>query len=217
VLLGEDVAQPGDRDTGLLEIRPELGHAHDGLGDAAGEHVEGDELAYRQFVLHHQVGAVPQGGCVHQLANEVDAFMGHAGQVLGFEGRGDVGGELGVPALGEAGLQGGGLDGLDAGDGFDQHGLVLCAAGEFDIQTGAQDGDYRQGEAKVQRQTDQDDEGQRHAVKQHDCNEDHREDHVQQDRHGVAGEEGADVLQLTDSGDGVADPAGLKVREGELD
>jgi hypothetical protein len=141
----EDVAQAGHGDAGLLEVGPQLGHAHDGLAHALGEHIEGDELADRQLVVHHQMGAVPQGGGVDQLADEVDAFMRHRGQVLGFEAGGYISGQLAVPAFGKGGLQRGGLYRLDAGDGFDQHGLVFCTAGEFDVQAGAQDGDDCQG------------------------------------------------------------------------
>jgi hypothetical protein len=212
----QDVAQAGHGDAGLLEVGPQLGHAHDGLGHALGKHVEGDELAHAEFIAHDQVGAVPEGGGVDELANQVDAFVRPAGQVLGLEAGADVGGELVVPAARKAGLQGAGLDGLDAGDGFDQHGLVLCTAGELDVQALAQNGHHGQAQAKVQRQADQHDEGQRHAVEQHDGDEDHREQHVQHHGEGVAGEEAADVLQFAHAGHRVAHAARLEVGQGQL-
>ena len=172
----EDVAQARHRDAGLLEVGPQLGHAHDGLRDPAGKHVEGDELADGQLVVHHQMGAVPERGGVDELADEVDALMRHTGQVLRLEAGGDVGGELVVPAAGEGRLQRGGLDGLDAGDGFHQHGLVFCTAGKLDVQPCAQDGHHSQAQAKVERQADQHDQGERHAVEQHDGNEDDGEE-----------------------------------------
>ena len=212
----EDVAQARHGDAGLLEVGPQLGHAHDGLGHALGKHVEGHELAYAEFASHDQVGAVPEGGGVDEFANQVDAFVRPAGEVLGFEAGADVGGELVVPAAGEAGLQGAGLDGLDAGDGFHQHGLVFCSAGELDIQALAQNGHHGQAQAKVQGQADQHDEGERHAVEQHDGHEEDGEHHVQQHGEGVAGEEAADVFQLAHAGHRVAHAPRLEVGQGQL-
>ena len=91
---------------------------------------------------------------------------------MGFEAGADVGGELVVPALGKAGLQRAGLDGLYAGDGFNQHGLVFCATGKFNVQPLAQDGHDGKAEAKVQRHADQHDQGQWHAVEHHHRNKD---------------------------------------------
>ena len=133
----EDVAQPRHRDAGLLEVGPQLGHAHDGLGHALGEHVEGDELAHGELLVHHQPGAVPQGGSAHQLADQVDAFMAVAGQRAGLEAGRHVGGELVVPAPGDGRLERARLHGLDAGDALDQQGLVLGTASELLVEAGA--------------------------------------------------------------------------------
>ena len=84
--------------------------------------------------------------------------MRPAGEVLGLEAGADVGGELVVPAAGEGWLQRAGLDGLNAGDGLDQHGLVLCASRKLDVQPLAQDGNDGQAQAKVQRQADEHDQ-----------------------------------------------------------
>ena len=142
--------------------------------------------------------------------------MGHAGQVLGLEAGRDIGGQLGVPAFGKAGLQGAGFDGLDAGDGFHQHGLVLGPTGKLLIQAGAQKGHYRQAQAEVQRQTDQHNQGQRHTVEEHDGDKDHREHHIQQHCHGIARQEAANVLQLTHAGNAVPHPPRLKISQGQL-
>ncbi len=53
----EDVAEARDREPRLLEVLPDLGQPQDRLGDPAGQHVEGDELADRQLAVDHQVGA----------------------------------------------------------------------------------------------------------------------------------------------------------------
>jgi hypothetical protein len=136
----EDVAQAGHGDAGLLEVGPQLGHAHDGLRHALGEHVEGDELADGHVVVHDQVRAVPEGGGVDELADEVDALVRPTGKVLGSEAGADIGGQLVVPAAPEGGLQRGGLDGLDGADGLHQHGLVLGAARELLVQAARRTG-----------------------------------------------------------------------------
>ena len=186
------------------------------MEEALGEHVEGDELADRQLTIHHQMRAIPQRGGIHQLANQVDAFMGDAGQVLGSKARGNIPCQLVVPAFGKSRLQRAGFDGLDGGDGFHQHGLVFCATGEFGVQTAAQDGHHGQAQAKIQRQADQHDQGQRHAVEQHDGDEDDAEEDVQQHRQSIASQKGADVLQLAHAGHRVAHPASLEVGQRQL-
>ena len=131
----QDVAQTRHGNTGLLEVGPQLCHAHDGHRHALGEHVEGDKLAHGQLVVHYQMRAIPERGRVDQFAHQVDALMRHTGQVLDLEARGDIGRKLRVPALAEGRLERSGLDGLDTGHGFHQHGLVLGATRKLDIQT----------------------------------------------------------------------------------
>ncbi len=55
----EDVAQALDGNAGLLEIGPQLRQPHDGLRHAAGQHIEGDELADTQLSLDDQPGTQP--------------------------------------------------------------------------------------------------------------------------------------------------------------
>ena len=141
----------------MLKVCPQLRHAHDGLGHALGKHIEGDKLAYRQLIVHDQMCAVPQGGGVDKFANQVDGFMRPGGEVLRFKTGCHVGCQLVVPALGHAGLQRAGFNGLDARDGFYQHGLVFCGAGKLFVQPLAQQGDDGQADGHVQRQADEHD------------------------------------------------------------
>jgi hypothetical protein len=170
-----------------------------------------------ECAVHHQVRAVPERGRTDELADQADAFMREAGQRAGAEGGRDVGGELVVPASGELRFERTGLDGLHAGDGFDQQRLVLSAAGELLVQAFAQDGHDHQGQANVQRQAGQHDQRQRHAVEEHNAEEDDREDEVEHQRERVAGEEAADVLQLAHARHRVSRAAGLEVcqRQGQ--
>ncbi|MNZ26465.1 hypothetical protein D3C78_436570 [compost metagenome] len=147
----EDVAQALHRDAGLLEVGPQLGQAHDRLGDTAGKHVEGDQLAYRKVAVDHQTRAQPQGGDGHQLADEADALVGEGGEGLGLEAGRHVTSQLVVPLTADLWLHRHRLEGVDAVDRLDQEGLVLRAAVEALLQAGAQQRRDEQGDEKVQR------------------------------------------------------------------
>ena len=207
----EHVAQARHRDAGLLEVCPHLRDAHDRLRDAAGEHVERDELAHAQVAFDDQLRAPPQRGRVDQLADEVDALVAVLGQRLGAERRRHVGGELLIPLARHLRLQRAGLDGLDAGDRLHQQALVLGAARELLVEPASQHRHDRQAQDQVQRQRDQHDQRQRRAVAEHHRDEDHREQHVQHQRERVAGEELSDVLELAHPRHRVADTPRLEV------
>ena len=212
----EHIAQPGHRDAGLLKVGPHLRQAHHRLAHARGKQVEGHEHAHGQLAFHHQMGAVPKRGGVHQLADEAHALLGHAGQRLRAKAGRHIGGELGVPATRHHRLESAGLDGLDAADGFDQQRLVLGAAGELLVEPRAQQRHDRQTQAHVQGQRHQHDQRQRHAVQQHHRDEDHRKHHIEHQRQRVAGEKAADVLELAHACHRVAHPTRLKVRQWQL-
>ena len=53
----ENVAEPRDRQPGLVEILPDLREAQHRRADAAGQHVEGDELADREIAVDDELGA----------------------------------------------------------------------------------------------------------------------------------------------------------------
>ena len=53
----EDVAEPRDRQPRLMEILPDLRQPQHRRADAAGQHVEGDQLADRQVAVDHELGA----------------------------------------------------------------------------------------------------------------------------------------------------------------
>ncbi len=213
----EDVPQAGHGDAGLLEVRPQLGHAHDGLRHPLGEHVECHELPHGQPAVHHEVGAVPERGGVDELADQADTLVGPGSQVLRLEARADVSRQLVVPATREGGFQRARLHGLDARHGLHQHGLVLRAARELVVEPPAQHGHHGQAQAHVERQADQHDERQRHAVHEHHADEEDGEQHVEHHGERIAREEAADVLQLAHPRHRVPHPPGLEVGQGQLD
>ena len=157
------------------------------------------------------MGAVPQRGGVDQLADQVDAFMRYAGQVLRLEAGRHVSRQLVVPALAKGRLQRGSLDGLDARDSLHQHGLVLGAARKLDVQALAQDRHHGQTQAEVERQTHQHNQREWHAVEQHHRHKDDGEQHVQNDRKCVAGQKAADVFQFAHPRHRVADATRLEI------
>ena len=212
----QHIAKARHRDASLLEITPHLRNAHDGLADTAGEHVEGDEHAHGQLPFNHEVRAVPERGSVHQLADQVHAFMPNAGQRLRSKAGRYISRELVVPTSRHRGFERGGLHRLYAGHGLDQQGLVLCSAREFLVEPGTQDGHHHPTQRQVQRNGGQHDQRQRHAVGEHHRDEDDREQHVQHQRQRVASEKAADVFQLAHASDRIADAARLEVGQRQV-
>ena len=70
----EDVAQPLDRQPRLVEVLPDLGQPQHRRADAAGQHVEGDQLAHRELALDHQLGAEIEDARHHHLVDELDGL-----------------------------------------------------------------------------------------------------------------------------------------------
>ncbi|MNQ78572.1 hypothetical protein D3C85_934870 [compost metagenome] len=104
-----------------------------------------------------------------------------------------------------------GFQGVDAVDRFNQKGLVLCAAGEAFVEARAQQWGDQQGNDEVQRQGQHHHQGQPAAVHKHHGDKHHREQHIQQQGDGVAGEEAADVFQLAHPRHRIADATRLEV------
>ena len=126
-----------------------------------------------------------------------------------------VAGQLLLPAPLHGRLHGESLEGLDAVDRLDQKGLVLRAAVEFFVETGAEDrgDDHREQDVEGNRAGHQ--QGEQRAVIDHDGEKNHGEEQIDDHGHCRAGEELADVLQLPHPGHGVADPPGFEVGEGQ--
>ena len=92
------------------------------------------------------------------------------------------------------------LQGIDTGHGFDQEGLVFGAAVKLLVQPRAQQRRDQQGNPEIQWQRGQHNQREPTAIEQHHSDEHHREQHVQYHGDGIAGEEGTNVLQLSDTG-----------------
>ena len=100
----EDIAQALYRDAGLLEVGPELGQPHHGLGHLSGQHVKGDKLADAQLGVDHQPGTKPEGRHRHQLAHQGHPGTGQGAQGAGLEAGRNIACQLLVPLAGHLGL-----------------------------------------------------------------------------------------------------------------
>ena len=108
-----------------------MGQTHNGRGNLARKHVEGDQLADGQFAVHHQRGADPYDCNRDQFADEGYAAACHHGNVVDAQTGGYVSGQLLFPFPVPTRLHRHGLDRVDAADGFHQKSLVFGAAIEF--------------------------------------------------------------------------------------
>jgi hypothetical protein len=205
------VAQPLDRQAGLLEVLPELGQPQHRRTDPAGQHVEGDELADAEVAVDHQHGAEIERRRGADLVDELGGLARDVAEVGDLEAGGDVARELLFPAAVHFRLNRHGLERLDAVDRFDQEGLVFGAPRELLIEPAAQHRGHQQRQHDVARDRGEHDPGQHRAVPVHDAQEDDGEDEVDHQGQGGAGQEVAHRFQLAHAGDAVARPAGLEV------
>ena len=127
----QDVAQSRHRDANLLELLPDLGQPENGAGNPAQQHVDRHQLAHRQRAVDHQPGTDPEHGGRQDLAHQVDSMAGDDAKLGHPEAGADIGRQLVFPAPLHLRFDGHGLEGLDAGDAFDQEGLVLGAPVEL--------------------------------------------------------------------------------------
>ena len=135
----QNVAQALDRDAGLVKILPDLSEAQDGLRDAPGQHVEGDELADRQVASDDGLGAEVEDRRRDELAQQLDRLAANIAEGEDAEASANIAGELLLPAPLHLRLDRHGLQRLDARERFDEEGLILCPAIELFLQTGAEE------------------------------------------------------------------------------
>ena len=117
-----------------MEVLPDLREAQHGRVHPAGQNVEGHEFADRQVAIDDQLGAEIEDAGGDDLADELHDLACGVAEAEDTEAGGDVAGELLFPAALHLRLDRHGLERLDAGDAFDQKGLVLGAALEFLVQ-----------------------------------------------------------------------------------
>ena len=110
-----------------------------GVADAAGEHVEGDQLADRELAVDHQLGAEIERSppSTSLLTNWTD-WLAVLPRLSTRKLARDIARELLLPAALHLRLDRHGLQRLGAGDALDQEGLVLRAAAELLVEPAAE-------------------------------------------------------------------------------
>ncbi len=179
------------------------------------EHIEGDQLSDGQLRLDHPIRAHPEHRHGRNFLDAARHLSGHGDEAGGTKAGPYVSGKLLLPSAQERRLDGHGQHRLNAADGLNQEGLVLCAAIEFFMQPCANGRRDRERQQRVQRQRGHDHQTEHGAVPPHDDQEDDGEKHIQDDRHGITGQELADLFQLAHARHGVADAPGFEVGKGQ--
>jgi hypothetical protein len=178
---------------------------------AAGQDVERDQFADRQGAIDDELGATIEDTCRDDLADELHRLACAVAEAEHPEARGDVAGELLLPAPLHLRLDRHRLERLDTGHALDQKGLVLGAALEFLAQPPPEQrrnpGRYRD----IERERAEHDPGQKRRIEEHHAQEDEGEQQVDHERQRRAGEEIADVLQFAHPRYGVADAPRLEI------
>ncbi len=84
------------------------------------------------------------------------------------------------------------------------------------MQARTQERRDQQGDHEIERQRGQHNQGQPATVVEHHAEKHHRKQHVEHDGDRIAGEEGADVFQLTHPGNRIADTARLEIAQRQV-
>src|SRR3954454_24207426 len=208
----EYVAEPRDRQSRLMKILPDLREPQHRGRHPPREDVEGHELADRQCVTDHQPGSDIENGGSDDLTDELHQLACRVAEAGDTEARRDIPGELLFPATLHLRLDRHRLQRFDAADALDQEGLVLGATAEFLVQPAAKQRRRHGRDRDVERERCEHDEAHLRRIGEHHRQEHRGEDQVDEKRQRRAGDEIADVLELTDPRHGIADAPGLKPR-----
>ncbi|EGW52914.1 hypothetical protein TevJSym_cb00010 [endosymbiont of Tevnia jerichonana (vent Tica)] len=205
----EDVPQ----DAGLLEILPELHQPQDRPADTPGEHVEGNQLAHAELVLHHQSGTNPEDQHGGDLVDQASALTSDIAQVGRPEAGADIGGKLLLPAALHLRLYRHRLERLNTAHRLHQKGLVLCTPGELLVEPAAQYWGDKERQQQIERDRPQHHPDQGRAVAVHHHKEDQGEKEVDHHRQARSGNEVTDRLQLPYPGHRIPHPTGLEIAQ----
>src|ERR1700761_807691 len=118
-----------------MEILPYLCEAEHRHADAAGQHVEGDQFADREFAIDHQLRSEIEDRRAGQLADELHGLACGVAKAQDAVGRRNICGELLFPASFHLRFDRLCLERLDARHALDKKRLVLSATLEFFIET----------------------------------------------------------------------------------
>ena len=196
-----------------MKVLPDLGEAQHRLRDPPRQHVEGDELAHAEAAPDHQQRPEIERRGRHQLADELNRLTCQIAERRDPKAGADIAGELLFPAALHLGLDRHRLQCLDAGDRLDEEGLVLGAASELLVEPMTEDRRQPGGESDVERKGADHHAGQQRRVAEHDGQEQRRERQIDHEGERGAGQEAADVLQLSHPRHRIARATGLEIGE----
>ena len=211
----EDVAQPRDGDSRLLEILPQLRQPQHRLRHAARQHVEGDELADGHLAVDHRQGAEIENGGGDDLAYHLHSLGRPIAKREHAEARPHIARELFLPAPLHLRLDRHGLQGLDAGDALDQEGLVFSAAVEFLVEAPAEHRRDGGRDRDVEREGSEHDAGEEQRIVGHHRQEDEGEEEIDDQGERRTRQEIADVLELAHARHRIAGAARLEIGDGQ--
>ena len=143
-----------------MKVLPDLRQPQHRRTDPAGQDVEGDEFADRQAAFDHELGAEIENAGGGDLADELHGLARAVAEAEDTEARGDIAGELLLPAALHLRLHRHGLERFYSGHALDQEGLVLGTASEFLIQPPSEQRRRRRRDRNVERERAEHDPGQ---------------------------------------------------------
>ena len=152
-----------------------------------------------------------------ELAHILDRDLAARPDQASVEGGGDIGRELLLPLHLHRGLDGRRLDRLHADDRLDQHLLALCAAIELLLDRLAQNRAHQRGDEEIERDRHHDDERQLPGIGKQHRDEDDGEKDIERREQTLAGEEGADRLELAHARHGLAGRARLEIAHRQME
>src|SRR5713101_6055849 len=134
----EDVAEPRDREPGLVKILPELRQSQHWRAHPAGKDIESDQLADAQALIDDELRAKIEGCSSDELAHELHGLACYVVEAEDAETRRDISGKLFLPATLHLRLDRHRLERLDAGHALDEERLVLGATCELFVEAPAE-------------------------------------------------------------------------------
>src|SRR5262249_20819125 len=209
----ENISQSRHREPGLVEVLPNLGKPQHRRADPAGQDIESDELADGEVAIDDKPGAVIKHPCRHQLVDELDKLACRVGETENLEARGDVGGELILPAALHLRLDRHRLERLHATDALHQKRLGLGTSLEFFVEPTPEQRRRDDRNADIEREGCEHQERQERRVGVHHHQKDECEEQIDDEGKGGAGEEIADVFELAHASDRIADATRLEIAD----
>ncbi len=207
----ENVAEALDRDLHLLKILPDLRQPQDRLHRLRGDHVEGDERPDAELAVDHRLRSEQQHGGSGELADVLDGQLPARADHGRIETRLHIGGELFFPLRAHQRLDCRRLHCPCADDRLDQELLARRAPVELFLDEIPQRRPHEEADQHVDRQADEDDQGEGRRIGEHHSEEDESEDEVDRRKQSLPGQEGADRLQLPHPGHGLSGRARLEI------